>query len=78
MRVVQADVVGGKHIRCVLADAFGARVRSIAFRAVDGPLAASLLDRNGPPIHAAGQLRADTWNGTRRTQFEIRDAAPTA
>lgn len=78
MRVVQADVVGGKHIRCVLADSYGARVRSIAFRAVEGPLAALLLDRSGPPIHAAGQLRADSWNGARRTQFEIRDAAAAA
>jgi hypothetical protein len=23
----------------------------------------------------AGQLKADTWNGMRRAQFEIRDAA---
>lgn len=75
MRVVQADIVGEKHVRCVLVDSFGARVRAIAFRAVDAPLAPLLLDRSGPPVHVAGQLRADSWNGTRRTQFEIRDAA---
>ena len=75
MRVVQADIVGEKHVRCVLADSFGARVRAIAFRAVDTPLAPLLLDRGGPPVHVAGQLRADSWNGMRRTQFEIRDAA---
>ncbi len=76
MRVVQADVVGQAHVRCTLADGFGGRIRAIAFRAVDGPLAELLLNRNGPPIHVAGALRAETWNGTRRVQFEIRDAAP--
>ncbi len=76
MRVVQADVVGQAHVRCTLADALGARIRAIAFRAVEGPLGALLLNRNGPPIHVAGALRAETWNGTRRVQFEIRDAAP--
>jgi single-stranded-DNA-specific exonuclease len=78
MRVVQADVVGERHVRCVVADSFGARVRAIAFRAVDGPLAPLLLDRRGPPIHLVGQLRADSWNGARRTQFEIRDVAAPA
>ncbi len=78
MRVVQADVVGERHVRCVVADSFGARVRAIAFRAVDGPLAPLLLDRRGPPIHVVGQLRADSWNGARRTQFEIRDVAAPA
>ena len=76
MRIVQPDVVGQAHVRCTLADSFGARVRAIAFRAVDNPLGALLLNRNGPPIHVAGALRAETWNGTRRVQFEIRDAAP--
>jgi hypothetical protein len=33
------------------------------------------MDRSGPPVHVAGQLKADTWNGMRRAQFEIRDAA---
>jgi single-stranded-DNA-specific exonuclease len=76
MRVVQADIVGEKHIRCVLADTLGARVRAIAFRAVESAMAPLLLDRAGPPIHVAGALRSETWNGTRRVQFEIRDAAP--
>ncbi len=76
MRIVQADVVGQAHVRCTLADSFGMRVRGIAFRAADGPLGALLLNRSGPAIHVAGALRAETWNGTRRVQLEIRDAAP--
>jgi len=75
LRVVHADIVGARHVRCTLADGRGARLRAIAFRAVDTPLAALLLDRGGPAIHVAGQLRPDTWNGARRVQFEIRDAA---
>lgn len=76
MRTVQADIVGEKHVRCVLADPWGNRVRGIAFRAADGPLGRLLLERGGPALHVVGHVRADSWNGARRTQFDIRDAAP--
>ena len=34
VRVVRADIVGEKHVRCVLADQQGGRLNAIAFRAV--------------------------------------------
>jgi len=78
-RVVTADVVGEKHVRCLLAAADGAgpRLRAIAFRAIDGELGPALLQarQTGAPLHLAGHLRADHWRGERRVQFVLEDAA---
>lgn len=75
-RVVWRDVVGEKHVRAELASADGARLKAIAFRAVDTPLGEALLRGNGAPIHVAGELSADEWRGERRVQFSIDDVAP--
>lgn len=75
VRIVHADVVGAKHIRVVAADASGARVRGIAWRALEGPLASALLQSKGRPLHLAGKLKADAWNGERRPDLTLEDAA---
>jgi single-stranded-DNA-specific exonuclease len=46
------------------------------FRARDGALAAALLERSGVPLHLAGHLRAEEWNGSVNPGFFISDAAP--
>jgi len=62
---------------CTIADAAGAgRLKAIAFRCLDNPLGAALLDRTGALLHFAGHLRADSWNGKIGVQFMIDDAAP--
>jgi single-stranded-DNA-specific exonuclease len=77
MRVLRADVVGGAHVRLILADGAGSgRVKAIAFRAVDGPLAPALLDSGGRAYHVAGHLRADRWQGREGVQLLVDDAAP--
>jgi single-stranded-DNA-specific exonuclease len=35
-----------------------------------------LLDRAGAPLHLAGRLRADNWQGREDIQFMILDGAP--
>ncbi|MSO76469.1 MAG: single-stranded-DNA-specific exonuclease RecJ [Alphaproteobacteria bacterium] len=76
-RVVRADTVGQGHVRCVLADSGGGgRLKAIAFRVADGPLGAALLQARGQPLHVAGRLRADTWEGRDGAQLMIEDAAP--
>ncbi|MFC3677234.1 single-stranded-DNA-specific exonuclease RecJ [Ferrovibrio xuzhouensis] len=79
VRVIQADVVGEKHVRCLLtaADGGGPRLRAIAFRSIEAPLGAALLHarQTGAPLHVAGHLRADHWRGERRVQFVLEDAA---
>jgi single-stranded-DNA-specific exonuclease len=74
-RVASAGVVGGGHVRCVLADPWGGRVDAIAFRAADQPLGRALLADDGRPLHVAGRLRENTWGGRVRAQFVIDDAA---
>jgi single-stranded-DNA-specific exonuclease len=76
-RILFAEPVGGAHVRCTIADAAGAgRLKAIAFRCLDNPLGAALLDRGGALLHLAGHLRADSWNGRTGVQFMIDDAAP--
>jgi single-stranded-DNA-specific exonuclease len=75
VRVAHADVVGERHVRVQLVDGFGQRLSGIAFRSVADDVGRILLDRSFEPLHVAGALRADEWNGRRRIRFEITDAA---
>ncbi|MBJ7417766.1 MAG: single-stranded-DNA-specific exonuclease RecJ, partial [Niveispirillum sp.] len=76
-RIVKADVVGGegKHVRCILTGNDGSRLKSIAFRAMDSDLGPALLQSGGRPMHLAGTLRPDRWNGNDGVQLLIDDAA---
>ena len=77
MRVLRADVVGGAHVRLILADGAGAgRIKAIAFRAVDGPLAPALLQNAGAGFHVVGHLRHDRWQGREEVQLLVDDVAP--
>jgi single-stranded-DNA-specific exonuclease len=78
VRVAFADVVGGAHVKLRLAGGDGARLDAIAFRAVGTPLGEGLLKSRGRPIHVAGKLRADDWNGQARVQLQIEDGAASA
>jgi single-stranded-DNA-specific exonuclease len=77
-RPVHADVVGDGHVRCVLSGSDGGRLKAIAFRCVGEPLGDALLARTGAPMHVAGQLRVNRWQGREEAQFRIDDAAPVA
>ena len=74
--IQKADVVGSHHVRCFLKGQDGARLKSIAFRAVDRPLGAVLLNSNGLPLHIAGHLQVNRWQGREDAQLIIEDAAP--
>jgi single-stranded-DNA-specific exonuclease len=74
-RVRFAKVVGEAHVRCTLEAGDGTRLDAVAFRAADRPVGALLLDSGGLPIHVAGHLRRDTWNGRDRSELVIEDVA---
>jgi len=74
-RVVRADVVGANHVRCILSGADGGRLKAIAFRALETELGKALLTSGGAPLHIAGVLRIDRWNGQEGIQLLIDDAA---
>ena len=73
--MVRADVVGTGHVRCILTGPEGGRLKAIAFRAVDSDLGQALLGAGSRPMHLAGAIRVDSWNGAVNTQLVIDDAA---
>ncbi len=73
-RIVKADLVGANHVRCILTDTGGGRVKAIAFRAADTQLGQCLLKSGGTPLSLAGRVKLDRWNGEVRVQFQIEDA----
>jgi single-stranded-DNA-specific exonuclease len=70
-----ADVVGQTHIRARLRSGDGTMVNAIAFRAAGQPLGQALLQNRGQPVHAAGTLSVDRWNGAERVQLRLIDIA---
>jgi single-stranded-DNA-specific exonuclease len=75
VRVLKADVVGRDHVRCFLGGEDGTRLKGIAFRTVDTPLGDALLNSGGMPLHLAGHLMRDRWQGRDDVQLVIEDAA---
>ncbi len=74
--VAKADVVGENHLRLFVRGQDGGRIKAMAFRAADRPLGAALLQTGGAPVHLAGRLRIDDWQGRHDVEFLIDDAAP--
>ncbi len=70
-----ADVVGENHIRARFKSGDGKQVNAIAFRAAGKPLGQALLDNRGRPMHAAGSLAIDRWQGEERVQMRLTDVA---
>jgi len=79
-RIVRAERIGREMttIRAFLeGEGGGPRLKAVMFRAKDGPLPPALLERGGAPLHVAGHLRAEEWNGRVSTSFIITDLAET-
>jgi single-stranded-DNA-specific exonuclease len=77
-RVVKTDRIGkdGATIRAMVEGEGGGRIKTLLFRAKEGDLAEALSRPGGPPLHLAGHLRAETWQGRTSAGFFITDAAP--
>ncbi len=74
-RLKDARLVGTAHVKITLEAADGTRLDGIAFRAAETPLGNFLLNARGTQVHVAGCLSADQWQGNRRMQLRILDAA---
>jgi single-stranded-DNA-specific exonuclease len=77
-RVVKTDRIGkdGGTIRAMLEGEGGGRIKALLFRAKEGGLADALSLVGGAPLHLAGYLRAERWNGRVTAGFFVTDAAP--
>jgi single-stranded-DNA-specific exonuclease len=71
-----AAVVGDRHVRGFITGEGGGRLAAISFNSLDTPLGQALLKSDGAPLHIAGRLKANTWQGRTSAQLHIDDAAP--
>ncbi|APO74654.1 single-stranded-DNA-specific exonuclease [Rhizobium etli 8C-3] len=75
-RLRDARMVGDKHVKVTLEAMDGSRLDGIAFRAADTSLGNLLLNSRGASLHVAGMLGAEHYQGARRIQLRVCDAAP--
>lgn len=71
------DVVGaGGHVKFTLTSDDGARLKAIAFRAASTEIGQMILSAgNDTPLHLAGTLSLDHWQGREEVQFRVEDIA---
>ena len=74
VRPFAAAQVGTGHVRLLLEDGFGKKIKAIAFRALNTPLGDALMGRQ--PLHVVVRLRKDDWRGGDAIDCEIIDASP--
>lgn len=71
-RITSARVFGNGHLRLRFGDGTGS-VEAVAFNAASGPLGETLIE--GARAHLAGRVEVDEWQGRRRVQLKLEDAA---
>ncbi len=74
MRIERPMAVRGGHVRCILIDDSGAKLRAMAWRSAETALGRRILAGDGA-IHVVGRLRPDDWMGRDAVELEIEDAA---
>lgn len=74
-RLRDARLVGANHVKITLESMDGSRLDGIAFRAAESEVGRMLLNSKGKNVHVAGTLGAEQWQGQKRVQLRIIDAA---
>jgi single-stranded-DNA-specific exonuclease len=74
-QLVYADEVGQAHLRVRFKSGDGAIVNGVAFRSIGSKLGNALIGNRGQPLHVAGSLAVDRWQGTERAQLRVLDVA---
>ena len=75
--MVRADRIGkdGTTLRLMVeGEGGGPRLKAMLFRGADSELGQAVAAR-GAPLHLAGHLRAEEWNGSVSACFVVSDAA---
>ena len=66
----------GGHVRFSLTAQDGARLKAIAFRAAGTPIGDAIMAAGGEtPLHIAGTLALDHWQGRSEVQLRVVDIA---
>ena len=74
-QLVFADEVGQAHLRVRFKSGDGAILNGIAFRALGQRLGNALVQHREQPLHVAGSLAVDRYQGTARAQLRVLDVA---
>src|SRR4030081_114839 len=74
-QLVYADEVGQAHLRVRFKSGDGSIVNGMAFRSIGQMLGNALIAHRGQPLHVAGSLAVDRWQGTERVQLRVLDVA---
>ncbi|MGD8326762.1 MAG: single-stranded-DNA-specific exonuclease RecJ [Sphingomonadales bacterium] len=72
--IVAADIVGKDHLRLILAQGQGARIKAMAFRQGDTQFGQTLLHSVGQKLHVAGRLKRDDWGARPKAELHLDDA----
>lgn len=77
--IIESDIVGSDHVRCIIGDGSSARdknarLKAVAFRAANTRLGKELLAGYGHKLHIAGKIKLDSWQGNERAELIIEDA----
>ena len=75
LQVKYATVVGDQHIKCRFVDKSSGEISGICFRSVGTKIGNVLLKQNGTPLHVAGKIRRNLWQGRANLQVIIDDIA---
>lgn len=77
VRISKLDVLKDAHLRLQLIPAEGAKgwLKAMAFRIKDTPLGDMLCHAGSRPLHLAGQLQLEQWQGREQAVLHIEDAA---
>ncbi|RTL89024.1 MAG: single-stranded-DNA-specific exonuclease RecJ [Hyphomicrobiales bacterium] len=74
-RLIDAMIVGERHIRARLRSGDGAALETIAFRCVGAPLGDALLKGRGELFHVAARLSPNSFRGVERVEARLVDMA---
>jgi len=74
-QLVYADEAGQAHLRVRFKSGDGSIVNGIAFRSIGQKLGQALTANRGQPLHVAGSLAVDRWQGSERVQMRVLDVA---
>jgi single-stranded-DNA-specific exonuclease len=74
LRLRHTRPVGNGHLKLTLSDG-ATTLDAICFGAADNGLEAALQTHGGRPLHVAGRIEINHWNGRQTVQLRLEDAA---
>ncbi|SFJ57140.1 single-stranded-DNA-specific exonuclease RecJ [Jannaschia pohangensis] len=75
LRAVHSRPVGEGHLKLTLSDGGPVRLDAIAFRATESGIAQAVDRAAGGPLHVAGRLEINRWQGRETVQLKLEDLA---